>query len=387
MNPSSAQDDNDLFISADELLRILEDDASAANIIDVRGMDFALGQIPGTRHVPADEFDSRLPRLVQQYSSHSEIVITCMYGEVRSPNCARKFRRRLEEDKPNARCRVRVLKGGFSGWQSRCAREEHGHRYIRRDWLPDPDSPRSEHCDMGEEDEDDNEEEKQLPEPLRRSAMRKGTVTCGELSASTASSDSIPAIITEKGKQADISDIDSGYWRTASQDSVAEVVVSPNDASFETEDPMFDSMAKAETPPGVSVGSLLKLRSASLGGVVVEGVVTDFDDEKVRITFFLERLCCLKTMPMARVRVGSSDMKPEAWREKLAVGSRVYVRSSSANEWFSGTVTVASGSRLLVHFWTHGVLRAKVLETASSDLTSKIPSGDGEGTQPRLTAA
>eukprot|EP00392_Amoebophrya_sp_AT5.2_P012310 g12408.t1 len=88
-------------------------------IIDVRDADRAEGgHIPTSLHVASMSFRKRLPSLVENFKGTKKtLVFHCMYSQSRGPACARLFADAIGEDDP---CKVRILRGGFIGWETEC---------------------------------------------------------------------------------------------------------------------------------------------------------------------------------------------------------------------------------------------------------------------------
>jgi rhodanese-related sulfurtransferase len=85
-------------------------------LVDVRGDDRASGTIQGSVHIKAVDtvpFESKIPGMVQSFSSQPLVIFHCQYSAHRAPSCANWYR---EHAAPNQR--VAIMDGGFRGWES-----------------------------------------------------------------------------------------------------------------------------------------------------------------------------------------------------------------------------------------------------------------------------
>ncbi|KAI8905167.1 Rhodanese-like domain-containing protein [Gorgonomyces haynaldii] len=78
-------------------------------IVDVRGDDFASGNIPGCTHIPSDEF---LELKEYPFEQVPTVIFHCHLSQVRGPKCAQRF-------STNTGKKAFVLKGGISQFQAK----------------------------------------------------------------------------------------------------------------------------------------------------------------------------------------------------------------------------------------------------------------------------
>jgi Cdc25 family phosphatase len=109
--------------------------ASPIAIIDVRDSDHIGGHIAGSRHVPSNTLDYRLPELLRELKEKKTVVFHCALSQQRGPSAALRYlreRRRMEErereglggkkegeKEEGGRQEVLVLEGGFVKWQEK----------------------------------------------------------------------------------------------------------------------------------------------------------------------------------------------------------------------------------------------------------------------------
>jgi Cdc25 family phosphatase len=88
-------------------------------IIDVRGDDFFVGNIPGCRHIPSHEFLESACEFVKEFEQIPLLVFHCALSQVRGPKCMQRYRTlRDQQASTSTAQRVRVLRGGFANWLS-----------------------------------------------------------------------------------------------------------------------------------------------------------------------------------------------------------------------------------------------------------------------------
>ncbi|KAI9226307.1 MAG: Rhodanese-like domain-containing protein [Piptocephalis tieghemiana] len=109
-------------------------------IVDVRDTDFAGGNIPGAINVPAHRLYETLPSLLSSFAKVPLVVFHCALSQVRGPKSARIYRDAravMEADEESTIVQeVRVLRNGFSGWQSLFHEDTHlVENYDRAVWM------------------------------------------------------------------------------------------------------------------------------------------------------------------------------------------------------------------------------------------------------------
>jgi len=85
-------------------------------VVDLRGEDRAAGLIEGAVHVPAIDkvpFLTRVPELVNRWSSEELVIFTCQYSAHRAPQCANWYREQASHSQ-----QVAILSGGFRQWEA-----------------------------------------------------------------------------------------------------------------------------------------------------------------------------------------------------------------------------------------------------------------------------
>lgn len=101
---------------AEDLAKFLGDDM--LQIIDVRGLDYFRGHIPGARHIPRQFFEQKLPSLAHEFAqSGKTLVFHCTESFYRGPQCARRFLDYINVECIAHTCQVFVLRGGFERWE------------------------------------------------------------------------------------------------------------------------------------------------------------------------------------------------------------------------------------------------------------------------------
>lgn len=103
------------------------------HIIDVRELDYFVGHIPGSRHIPSDVFADEVDEFARAVSTSASLcVVTCLTGEVRSNACALQLVMRLTAHAAYREHDVRVLKGGFMAWERHFMTKNAGGHHISR---------------------------------------------------------------------------------------------------------------------------------------------------------------------------------------------------------------------------------------------------------------
>lgn len=101
-------------------------------VIDVRDLEYFMGHITNSRHVPSAFFEERLDELVKSVAgSGKTIVFHCDDSKRLAPWCAELFVRYLEDNGSNLSCKVRVLQGGFQRWRQLCSGAPDMDRFIQ----------------------------------------------------------------------------------------------------------------------------------------------------------------------------------------------------------------------------------------------------------------
>lgn len=113
-------------------------------------------------------------------------------------------------------------------------------------------------------------------------------------------------------------------------------------------------------------GTVVQLRSASAGRCV-QAVVVDSQDDCVRVVYYLGKRCCTKIVPVA-LSTMCQEKQSASQSRRLAVGSSVWVRSTSTSRWCKGFVTDFNSDYVRVHYWCNGTQLAKNLLRGSQDL-------------------
>eukprot|EP01089_Gocevia_fonbrunei_P003603 TRINITY_DN13582_c0_g1_i1.p1 TRINITY_DN13582_c0_g1~~TRINITY_DN13582_c0_g1_i1.p1 ORF type:complete len:166 (+),score=27.80 TRINITY_DN13582_c0_g1_i1:97-594(+) len=98
-------------IAQEDLLQIFKEKPESLVIFDVRGIDYPGGHIPSSVHVPNEEFENEVDTLIEQHGNKQNIVFACMWGKLRSPECALRFIQR-SSNKDN----VFVMSDGLRDW-------------------------------------------------------------------------------------------------------------------------------------------------------------------------------------------------------------------------------------------------------------------------------
>lgn len=79
------------------------------------------GHITGSVHIPANEFDQQVERILDNFPLDKTYVFHCMRSEIRGPRCARKFVRHLVLNTPvsgdfTLMPNIYLLNGGLKRW-------------------------------------------------------------------------------------------------------------------------------------------------------------------------------------------------------------------------------------------------------------------------------
>ncbi|KAI8909278.1 hypothetical protein PhCBS80983_g00607 [Powellomyces hirtus] len=138
------------FIEPSTLVTLLQDPSKKPGIdyviVDVRGDDFANGNIRGAINVPSHELLNNPGDLVKKLEGVKEVVFHCALSQVRGPKCAKKFsealalREPLVGDVPGNGAtlqptpKVYILRGGFENWQSGVERRALIEKYNEEYW-------------------------------------------------------------------------------------------------------------------------------------------------------------------------------------------------------------------------------------------------------------
>jgi len=103
-------------VYAEDLAKSLGNDM--LQLIDVRGLDYLRGHIPGARHVPRQFFEQKLPSLANEFAqSGKTLVFYSTESFYRGPQCAQRFLDYINEEYMTHTCQVFVLKGGYERWE------------------------------------------------------------------------------------------------------------------------------------------------------------------------------------------------------------------------------------------------------------------------------
>lgn len=102
-------------------------------IIDVRGMDFFLGYIPGSRRFPFELFNKEVSRLAGELAESGKMVVFVdKTGGSWACSAAQDFINCVNSASTNPTCTVYILEGGFSSWEAELAGHKDSARYIGR---------------------------------------------------------------------------------------------------------------------------------------------------------------------------------------------------------------------------------------------------------------
>lgn len=102
-------------------------------VIDVRGVDFFLGYIPGSRRFPVAHFDDAVGRLASELADSGKMVVFVdKLGGPQAMACAQDFIQEVSRQAGSASCKVYVLEGGFSAWEAEFAANGQLGRYVAR---------------------------------------------------------------------------------------------------------------------------------------------------------------------------------------------------------------------------------------------------------------
>jgi len=117
LSPGGQLSDSIPTVFAEDLAKSLGDDMM--QVIDVRGLDYLRGHIPGARHVPRQFFEEKLPSLAHEYAqTGTSLVFHCMESFYRGPQCASRFLDYINGEYTTHNCQVFVLKGGYERWEN-----------------------------------------------------------------------------------------------------------------------------------------------------------------------------------------------------------------------------------------------------------------------------
>ncbi|KAJ3279699.1 hypothetical protein HK104_001230 [Borealophlyctis nickersoniae] len=116
------------YIEPHELAPLLRDKSMVPRkdyvIIDVRGDDFANGNIPTAINIPSELFLDRPAAYVERFRDVPKIIFHCALSQVRGPKCATRYYaafmeglQETEQKEGLATQQVYILRGGFDGWQ------------------------------------------------------------------------------------------------------------------------------------------------------------------------------------------------------------------------------------------------------------------------------
>jgi len=116
LSPGGQLSDAIPTVFAEDLAKSLGD--TMLQVIDVRGLDYLTGHIPGARHVPRQFFEEKIPSLANEFAqSGKTLVFHCTESFYRGPQCARRFLEYINEEYEMHACQVFVLKGGYERWE------------------------------------------------------------------------------------------------------------------------------------------------------------------------------------------------------------------------------------------------------------------------------
>jgi len=102
-----------LRIDVPHLVEYLDD--SSAVVVDVRDQDFKGGHIPGSIHVPYEQFETHIDDVLKRFSDASKkYILLCMYSRERGPACAEMLLAKFPSGATPPD--VHVLTGGFNAW-------------------------------------------------------------------------------------------------------------------------------------------------------------------------------------------------------------------------------------------------------------------------------
>jgi len=126
-------------IYVEDLAKLLGSDM--VQVIDVRGLDYLNGHIPGARHIPRAFFEDKLPALANEFAkSGKTLVFHCGESFYRGPQCAQRFLDFMNENYTSNDCKALVLKGGFERWANYArgaAKAETLNLVEKSTWVPD----------------------------------------------------------------------------------------------------------------------------------------------------------------------------------------------------------------------------------------------------------
>ncbi|KAI8824503.1 Rhodanese-like domain-containing protein [Fimicolochytrium jonesii] len=132
------------YIDADSLAALLRDPTLQIGkdfvVVDVRGDDFANGNIRGAVNVPSHEFLEDPAAYVEKFKDVPKVVFHCALSQVRGPKCAQRYAQALEDGVAKAAIdgslpsEVLILRGGFENWQSGPTRRDLIESYNEEFW-------------------------------------------------------------------------------------------------------------------------------------------------------------------------------------------------------------------------------------------------------------
>lgn len=93
-------------------------------IIDVRDADYVDGHLPFHMHVPSTSLNYAMPGLLETLKDTKTVVFHCALSQQRGPAAALRYLRERERRGITTEQDVRVLEGGFVGWQELFGKDE-----------------------------------------------------------------------------------------------------------------------------------------------------------------------------------------------------------------------------------------------------------------------
>ncbi|KAG0175480.1 hypothetical protein DFQ28_000099 [Apophysomyces sp. BC1034] len=111
------------YADSEELVALIRDKTKTFGkdyvVIDVRDNDFEGGNIPGAVNVPAGTLVDNVDGLIAKYGKVPVVYFHCALSQVRGPKSARIYNESLSLRGIQLNQQVKVLRGGFEGWQAK----------------------------------------------------------------------------------------------------------------------------------------------------------------------------------------------------------------------------------------------------------------------------